>query len=155
MSKRYLDNNEIKNFCGSIVQQIALDSWRPGCVVAPSRGGLWAGVMLSHYYNCNFIPLRFSTRDFVGPQDDVQLRKTLTESLRHQSVLVVDDINDSGQTLTKIQELYAGLDFPADDVRYAVLLEKSSSCASADYVGQEVYDDQEWIVFPYEEWWMR
>ncbi len=155
MTKRYLDNQGIKNLCSKITRQIAMDYWRPGCIVAPARGGMMPGIMLSHYYNCQFIPLRFSTRDFVSNENQDQMRRLLTESLMHQSVLVVDDINDSGKTLNQIQQLYAGLDFPADDVRYAVLLEKSSSCASADYVGEELYDDHEWIVFPYEDWWAR
>lgn len=155
MTRRYLDNQDLKNLCGNITRQIAMDYWRPGCIVAPARGGMQIGIMLSHYYNCQFIPLRLSTRDFVTSQDDAQIKRLLNESLMHQSVLVVDDINDSGKTLSLIQEHYSKLDYPADDVRYAVLLEKSSSCASADYVGQEVYDEQEWIVFPYEDWWSR
>ncbi len=157
MTKRYLTDTDIKNFCGSIVREIGCNYWRPSVIVAPGRGGFLPGLMLSHYYECPLIPLRLSTRDFVTNDPDAELKAVLQKSLMHRSVLVVDDINDSGKTMNRIHNLYQTLDYPADDVRFAALLEKSSSSFSAHYVGQEIHEDreQEWVVFPYEDWWRR
>ena len=157
MKKRYLTNNDIKHLCLSIIREVNVQYWKPNVIVAPARGGLQAGVMLSHYFNCPMIPLHLSTRDFISNEQDSQYKKVLARSLAYGSVLVVDDINDTGSTIKRIRQIYSGLDYPADDVRYAVLLEKLSSQCSADFVGEEIGEDQdrEWVVFPYEDWWQR
>lgn len=157
MKKRYLTNNDIKHLCLNVIREVNVQYWKPNVIVAPARGGLQAGVMLSHYFNCPMIPLHLSTRDFISNEQDSQYKKILGRSLAYGSVLVVDDINDTGSTIKRIRQIYSGLDYPADDVRYAVLLEKLSSQCSADFVGEEIGEDRdrEWIVFPYEDWWQR
>lgn len=155
IKKRFITNDDIKNYCGSLVQQMARAEYKPGVIVAPVRGGLAVGVMLSHYFDVPLIALPFSTRDHVNKI--VEIRQVVKQSLIVANhVLVVDDINDSGTTLNKIHELYKDEELE-HWVKYAVLLEKGSSKFSANFVAEEIHgeQEQEWIVFPYEDWWMR
>ena len=157
MKKRFVTNQDIKNYCGSIVQQMTKHHYRPGVIVAPVRGGLGIGVMMSHYFGVPLLALPLSTRDHTISEHYKRSESVIAQSLiTANEVLVVDDINDTGRTLNMIQEIYNKREL-AHWVKYAVLLEKTGSKFSADYVGEEIDEarEQEWVVFPYEDWWCR
>jgi hypoxanthine phosphoribosyltransferase len=157
MKKRFVTNQDIKNYCGSIVQQMTKHHYRPGVIVAPVRGGLGIGVMMSHYFGVPLLALPLSTRDHTSSEHYKRSESVIAQSLiTANEVLVVDDINDTGRTLNMIQEMYNKREL-AHWVKYAVLLEKTGSAFSANYVGEEIDEarEQEWVVFPYEDWWCR
>jgi hypoxanthine phosphoribosyltransferase len=77
-----------------------------------------------------------------------------------KTVLVVDDINDTGTTLIGINDViesHAKIDMESahQDVTYSTLFDKESSqFSNVEYTANRVLPDEErWIVFPYEEWW--
>ena len=80
-----------------------------------------------------------------------------------KTVLVVDDINDTGTTLQGIDRVITDyvdstsnkMAYAHQDIRYATLFDKeSSSFDKVEFTANNVLPDQErWIVFPYEEWW--
>jgi len=155
--KRFINNHDIKNYCGSLVQQMACANYRPGVIVAPVRGGLEVGVMLSHYFQVPMLALPLSTRDYPNSEAYKRAEVVVAQSLvTANDVLVVDDINDTGRTLQIIDAMYNKREL-AHWVRYAVLLEKPSSKFNATFVAEEIHADheQEWIVFPHEDWWCR
>lgn len=91
-------------------------------VTGVPRGGLIPAVMLSHKLGLKYIPY----------QQAVSKRRP---------VLVVDDISDSGLTLTGVGN--KGFITATLCVRY-------NTQYTPDYYGEEITDDR-WIVFPWED----
>ena len=83
---------------------------------------------------------------------------SLSRASMEGAILFIDDINDTGRTLGELKDIINTMQ--ADDthiglIRHAVLLEKYSSAEEFDYVGEHIDEDreQEWVVFPWENWW--
>jgi xanthine phosphoribosyltransferase len=153
-------NGEIDRICKRIVKS----RWQPDYIVGLSRGGLVPGVMISHWLNVPFKPLEVSLRDggycksskfFAGEAFGYN------EDKLKKNILIVDDINDTGQTFNWIMRDWSatcGVQYDKtqkciwnDNVRFAVLVNKvQSKCdVGIDYESNRVTDN-EWIVFPWE-----
>ncbi len=91
-------------------------------VAGVPRGGLIPAVMLSHKLGIDYIPFN-------------HLQEYSNE------VLIVDDISDSGVTLTEIG---------TKGYHTATLCSRYSTQYTPDYYGEEI-DNDRWIVFPWEE----
>ena len=75
-----------------------------------------------------------------------------------------DSINDSGATINWIKDDWnnsvfnGNQDAWGNNIRIATLVDNSASDADVDYacVGINKLDDPDiWIVFPWEDWWLR
>jgi xanthine phosphoribosyltransferase len=88
-------------------------------------------------------------------------------SLR-KKILIVDDINDTGATLNWIKNDWQSTCLPDEEtwntvwgnnVRVAVLYNNESSESRLDpsYAAETInkFENPQWIVFPWEEWWRR
>ena len=153
----YVTQSDITNWLLNITREAAIHDFKPATIISPNRGGLQLGVMLSHYYDCPHYPVQVSHRD-MDVVDFISLEWAFKEAKRRGPVLIVDDINDSGKTVNSIKDATKDiLLLDPDTVRYAVLLQKHSSHAEADYVGQYIDPEKEheWVVFPWEDWWSR
>lgn len=158
MSNIKVSNNDIKSKLADIVRQISItENWKPDVILAPSRGGLIPGVMLSHYFSVPFEGFKWQTRD-GKIQDD----KTLKHILDHhagQNVLIIDDINDTGKTLCEIKDcvdhiMKGNVKWLHGEVKYAALYERfNTSFHNIDFVG-EVVESEQWFDFPWENWWI-
>ena len=116
--------------------------------------------MLSHYYDCPLYILDYSLRDRndaqeFTPNDGQVLSKAMVATEKGGHVLVVDDINDSGETLNAIKNFITDERMPLDNWLYATMLEKCTSRFDCDYYGELIIDEKcnDWIVFPWEDWW--
>jgi len=115
-------------------------------IVGVSRGGCIPGVMLSHALDIPFIPLEWQTRD--GRHKDVRKLEELLairneDQNQSSDILFVDDICDSGETIESIRE-YA----PKSD--WAVLHSKIGTM-KLDYEGVRLYNNKQWLIYPWEE----
>lgn len=91
-------------------------------VTGVPRGGLIPAVMLSHKLGLKYIPYEQATK-------------------KNKPILVVDDISDSGLTLT---------DIGSKGFKTATLCVRYSTQYTPDYYGEEITNDR-WLVFPWEE----
>lgn len=160
--KRYIDFNEVKGQVGNIARHIQKNNYKVTAVIGIVRGGLAPATMLSHYFGVPLYTLNYSLRDRNNAQtfgnDAVEaIREAYASVGQDGYVLVVDDINDSGKTFNDVwnfidEELFAPKGFI-----YAALLEKCTSKFDCDFYGGILMDDQcnDWIVFPWEEWWQK
>ena len=108
-------------------------------VVGISRGGLIPAVMISHRLKLPLLTMTVTLRDNLARVQSLKIKKG-------EKALVVDDINDSGNTLTMISEFFKTRHIHAG---YAVLQNKLSSNFSVDYYGT-LQDNDNWINFPWE-----
>ena len=140
--------DEMRRDVNTLCRNITLDKFDPQVIVGLSRGGLTAGVMMSHWFQKPFKPVKASIRDFPD-WEDYMPKKT------DERVLIVDDICDSGETFVKIQEhLKDATNLPVE-VRFASLWWNNECEFKPHYYVQECAKDTEdiWIHFPWEHWW--
>ena len=133
------------------------DRWVPDYVVGITRGGLTPANLISQYLDVPMETLKVSLR---GEEPDCESNFWMQEDAdRGRNILIVDDINDSGETLNWIQKDWGGTVRWGDNVRVAVLYdnESSNSLHTPDYSAEDINKaaDPQWIVFPWEEWWRR
>ena len=139
---RPVSYDEITRGIEVLCQQIASspDGWRPDAVVAVVRGGLVPATHICHYFDC---PIYFINRN------------ALLGELHGRRILVVDEINDTGQSFRRIRDDIFGKP-PNDsrDVRFAVLYTRHNTAFQADYfLDFEPYflTDATWQLFPWEQ----
>tara|TARA_A100001011_G_scaffold240791_1_gene248771 strand:- start:364 stop:807 length:444 start_codon:yes stop_codon:yes gene_type:complete len=137
----------------TLCREILLDGFNPEVIVGLSRGGLTPGVMMSHWMQKPFKPVKASLRDF--PEWEDYLPKKTDER-----VLIVDDICDSGETFDRIKSYIKGprinqpMELPVE-VRFATLWWNNECNVEPHYYVNQIAKDSTgtWIHFPWESWW--
>ena len=139
--------DEMRRDVNTLCRTISLDKFDPQVIVGISRGGLTPGVMMSHWMQKPFKPIKTSLRDFPEWEDYFP-RKT------DERVLIVDDICDSGETFQKISDFIKERGMKVE-VRFASLWWNNEVDFEPHYYVQECAKDSEgiWIHFPWEHWW--
>ena len=139
---RAVTYEEISQGIEILCEQIASspDGWRPDAVVAVVRGGLVPATHVCHYFER---PIYFIYNDVLLDRIDA-----------HQKILIVDEINDTGNAFQRIRDHIFGQP-PNDgfDVRYAVLYTRHTTGFKADYyLDFEPFflKDATWQNFPWE-----
>lgn len=164
--KLHLNWQDIQYLVQNIVREIQNSGWRPDIVIGIDRGGLIASVMISHYLNVPHENVKVSLRS--GSKAEAEsLLWAPEDAIKGMQILLVDDINDTGETQRWIREDWAssvaGVDpFFAENiwhgnVRWASLVENTASKERSDFFGQSIdkSKDDVWIDFPWESWWQR
>jgi len=159
-NKRYISEQEMKTGVLDIVSQMYSDDWRPDYIVGVTRGGLIPAVMMSHYTGIKMHTLDVRLRDADhGPEHAVWMSE---EAGAGKRILIIDDINDTGETFKWIVKDWEESNPPADwldiwgnTVRFATIIDNAPSKFDVDYTSIEINkaEDPAWIVFPFEEWW--
>jgi hypothetical protein len=148
-AKMYTSWTDLELMVDAIVYKIRTDKYEPTLLVGLSRGGLVAGVMLSHRLNIEFIPLRFSTRDFVSMNEDTIEEICDMLAGGNTRLLVIDDICDSGKTFLDLRARLDEEGVNLENVKWASLHLRETAQYKPDYFAQHLTDDS-WIVYPYE-----
>jgi xanthine phosphoribosyltransferase len=175
MKKIYYSWQDIENQTHEILRQLQRDAWRPDYVVGLTRGGLIPANLISQYLEVRMETLKVSLRDDNnGPESNLWMAEDafghrhwdpMVSNNGRKNILIVDDINDSGATLSWIkkdwEDFYSSKPEPwktiwNDSVRFAVLVNnEASEFKRIDYSTIEINKAEEpsWIVFPWEDWW--
>ena len=150
MNKLWYNWYEMRRDVNTLCREISLDKFDPNVIVGLSRGGLTPGVMMSHWMNKPFKPIKTALRDFPEWEDYLP-RKT------DERVLILDDVCDSGITFTRIREYIQknSLKEINCDIRFAVLWWNNEIEFEPNYYVNEIAKDSTntWIHFPWESWW--
>ena len=128
--------------------QIVLDSgFEPEIIISIARGGMIPGGAITYALGVKLsdcINVEFYTDVETTLPDPVLLAPLLdVDAIRGKKLLVVDDVADSGRTLSLVIELLKSFD---TDARSAVLYAKPSSVVDPDYVWKRT---AQWIIFPW------
>ena len=172
MEKTYISHLKHQNLVASIIRDItsAEDEWKPDYVVGITRGGLIAANLISQYFNIPMETLNVSLRDNggnIGPESNCWMSEDAFgyNDEEPKNILIVDDINDEGNTLQWIKDDWRTSCLPNDpewnniwgnNVRVAVVINnEASSFKEISYSAMTInkQEDPCWIVFPWEEWW--
>ena len=167
MKKVYVSWNDVQRQVQELVRQMWLDRWTPDYVVGITRGGLVPANLISQYLDCPMETLKVRLQD--GEAEECESNLWMAEdAFNGKNILIVDDINDSGATLNWIRRDWTSSCLPGDErwnslwgdnVRIATLYDnESSECVTdVDYSAEVInkFNDPQWIVFPWEEWWRR
>jgi len=167
MNKQIIDYTEYRNLISKICRDITIDQWQPDYIVGITRGGLLPATMISQYFNISMRSLDVSLRDskFL-PTSNLQMAK---DAYNGEKILIVDDINDTGDTFNWIMKDWQNNYFPGNfsiwdyvwgnNVRFAVVVDNLSSKCQIEmhYSGMEINKAEKdiWIDFPYENWWAK
>ena len=130
-----------------LAESIADDGYRPDLILAIARGGLFVAGALGYALSVKNIYV-MNVEYYTGVDERLPLPVVLPPvpdlvDLESASVLVTDDVADTGHTLALVHELCKG---KVADVRAAVLYEKPRSVISSRYVWART---DRWIAFPW------
>ena len=144
MKEKYIPYKTIKEYIKILEININESSWNPDLILSINRGGCVPGVFLSHKMG-----IRHEVYSFDFNRDskiDSLYYKIISN---HTSVLIIDDINDTGNTLSQISEMFKEHLFK---LKFAVLINNKSSSFKVDYYSEKIDKsiDNSWIVFPWE-----
>ena len=157
IKKHFYSWADIEKMCVSIVNQMYADNWRPDYIVGITRGGLIPAVLMSHYTGIKMHTLDVRLRD--GDHDCETNTWMAEDAGNGRKILVLDDINDTGETFKWIKQDWEGSvvnDIAwGNDVRFAAIIDNIPSEMDVEYSSMEInkMEDPSWIVFPFEEWW--
>ncbi len=136
-----LTDRDVKKHVSSIINQMVRSNFKPDIVIGLSRGGIVLALLVSHYFNCEC---------YIRNKED----SLFDVEFPQRNILVIDDINDSGSTLTAVNhELYQDLELR--EIKYATLINNESSSFTVDFSGIDFnrLEQDDWFVFPWENWW--
>ena len=132
VTKRYISYEEYGKLLDKFIELInaRIDLSPIKFVYGPPRGGLPIAVHVAHHLDLQLI------------LNDRILKYDLITSTTSPRILIVDDICDSGETLTKLLAMNG-------NIKTATLFKKPRATVIPDVYVEEVSNDT-WIVFPWE-----
>ncbi len=141
--------NEIETWCDSIREKVSL-SFKPDAIVGISRGGLVPGRILSDMMWIKDLQSvkteHWGLTAAVDGKASIKNRSVLF--LEKKRVLLVDDITDTGESMTLAKEYIS--EFSPIEVRTAALLHINRSKFVPDFYAEEIDNSNwTWFIFPW------
>jgi hypoxanthine phosphoribosyltransferase len=130
-----------------LAEQVYADDYRPDIILAVARGGLLLAATLGYALgvkNTFTMNVEFYTDvDERLPAPMILPPVPELVDVSQASVLIADDVADTGGTLRVVRDFCAG---KVAEVRAAVLYEKPHSTVKCEYVWRRT---DRWVVFPW------
>ena len=137
----------------SVLIDLASNARKIRSVLGVYRGGVIPGMMVAYKIGVPFIPLPWQTRDQDKNVDGTVLFDALIACEPYESLVIVDDIADSGRTINEIyravEEFNRHSDVPTI-VYYSALVRKSSAVLDTPIISVSNFNTTEWVEFPWE-----
>ncbi len=141
MGKEILTWENIETLSNQLVSLIKDSEEKFTDIIALARGGLFPATLLAYGLGIrNFHTLAVASYE-QDKQGDLSIKGGLPQ-LSGDNILIVDDLADTGKTLSYIKGLYP-------DAKVACLLTKPQGKGLVDFVVQE-YAQDIWVDFPWE-----
>jgi len=137
----------IYKLCIQVVDQIRGSGYKPGLLVAISRGGWVPGRILSDLLdNLNIATIKAEHYiDIYKTHARPKITQPLPIEVDEKRILLVDDIADSGKSLKLVKKHL--FDQGAADVKICALYCKPWSIVIPDFLARRT---DAWIIFPHE-----
>lgn len=142
----YVSWEDIYNACLKIFSEIEGKNVKIDCIVAISRGGMIPAAILANCLDVRkVIVINVKLYKEIGVKGKLEIERSLDlEKADISTVLIVDDIVDTGETLEKVREYIADHVWK---VYTAAIFVKEWSKVKPDYY---VYRTTRWVIFPWE-----
>ena len=136
---------QIDKACALLAHQVIKNpNGAPQVIVGLARGGLVPAVILSHILDVKVFPVSYSSKK--GEGEYKQYENTLP-LIPFKTILLVDDIIDSGFTMKEVYDHYYA---QGHNVDIACLYWKEGAAIDPEYYWQDIPRDSSWIIFPWE-----
>ena len=139
---------EVERLCQRLAGLIKESGYRPDLVIAIGRGGYVPARLLCHYMHIMELTSIKIEHYLSGAnrQEEAVIRYPLKADIRGLRVLVVDDVNDTGDTLeAAMQHLQA---FQPGEIRTAVMHDKAVTRFDVDYSARKIIKWR-WLIYPW------
>ena len=166
MKKQLVTWRDVEHQVQEILRRMQQDQWMPDYVIGLTRGGLIPANMISQYLDIPMHTLKVNLRDHAYTESNLWMAEDAFNMSKE--ILIVDDINDSGATLSWIKQDWQSSCQPEhpdwnsvwnNNVKIATLFDNESSRSelTVDYSAVTINkaEDDVWIDFPWESWWTR
>lgn len=131
--------------------KIAHTNKKYDAIIGLSRGGLVPAVCLSNIMDIPLIPVQYSSKRGAGNDKNhanvVPIMSDITGKQSQHTLLIVDDICDTGYTL---KEVCGELRAQGHEVVTATIHYKSGAVITPDVYIEHLDPDSPWIVYPWE-----
>ena len=142
--KIYCDYDDVLSMCKNLEYEVS--RMRPDLIVAIVRGGMLPALHLSHSLDVPLDTMVWSTRD----QNRCEFSEVAADYLkRGKTVVFVDDINDTGTTMSQIEEQCIKHGSVDHGGKFVAMTEKTDTNFETDARALRL-DDARWLVFPWE-----
>ena len=140
--------DQVRELARNLAFRIRKNGFEPDIIVALGRGGWVPGRLLSDYLgNLNLTEFKVEHYEGTEKRPVARIRYPLKAELTGQSVLVVDDVTDTGDSFEVALEHIRTRGEP-DQIRTLVLHHKTVSQYVPDYCGQTV-TEWRWLIYPW------
>lgn len=131
-----------------LARQILNTGYKPDVVVAIARGGFPPARYICDFMNLNeLVGLRIKHYAAGGLEHEkTDLKNPLNAQVKDQNILIIDDVNDTGETLQVAVKHLTELE--PKNIKVGVLHEKTGSRFAADFVALFV-KEWRWITYPW------
>lgn len=143
----YPSYTDVESDITLIAHHLTASNINPDVILGLSRGGLLPAIILSNIFKKPMLPVTYSSKHGKGTGRHNNLLPELTP--QDNTILIVDDICDSGNTLKEITEIYQK---QGNTVYTAVLFYKSPNEAGfkPSAYGRKIPASSPFIIFPWE-----
>ncbi len=139
---------EVQRLCQQLAGRVRASGYHPDIVIAIGRGGYVPARLL-----CDCLDIMALTtikiehyRSGASRQEQAVIRFPLKADIRGLKVLLVDDVNDTGDTLdVAIEHLQT---FHPAEIRTAVMHHKTTTSFNVDYYARKVIKWR-WLIYPW------
>jgi len=148
MDYTFLNWSDIYNECEVLCEKISKNENKFDCIIGLLRGGIIPARIISDFLLVNDIfcmDVKFYTG--IGKKLDEPIIKFCDLDDKHNDILVVDDIYDSGSTMKTVKKFLK--EEKKVSITTATLLCKKDSVQTPNYFSKYV-KTKEWVIFPWE-----
>ena len=142
---RYISWPEYGNLAEALAEKVRSGGKKFDLVIGIARGGMPVAMVVSDHLGGKVDFINVKSYDGIGRRTAPRILSTVTEDIEGESVLIVDDLVDQGDTIKTLKQ-YLDERRPKA-LEMAVLFKKPWSKFDPEYY-LEVVD--RWIVFPFE-----
>jgi len=140
--------SEIERLCRRLAGFVRASNYRPDVVIAIGRGGYVPARLLCDYLDIMALTSIKIEHYLSGAarQEQAVVSYPLCADISDQRVLLVDDVNDSGDTLAlAIRHLQT---FHPREIRTAVVHHKTTTHFSVDFCARKIIKWR-WLIYPW------
>ncbi|TNG01314.1 MAG: phosphoribosyltransferase [Gammaproteobacteria bacterium] len=140
--------SQVERLCLRLANMIRESGYHPDIVIAIGRGGYVPARLVCDYLNLmNLTSIKIEHYlSGVNRQKEAVIRYPLKIEIRNQKVLLVDDVNDTGDTLeVALRHLQT---FQPAQVRTAVMHHKAVAHCKVNYYAKKVIRWR-WLMYPW------